>query len=149
MYMNGRGPMMGGHRGPMGGHGMGSRHRMNFVPGMGFRPMRVHRRPMGLFPMGGLFILPALMFGGWIAVAVIAGVLSLAGTVIGGIFSGLSSLTSGAFSGSGLVIGIVLGLLAFRAFRNRKRNEPASTIDGEEVEKEIGEPVTNTYRSNY
>ena len=40
---------MGGRRGP----GMG------YCPGMGFRPMRVHRRPMA-----GLFILPALVFGG-------------------------------------------------------------------------------------
>jgi len=143
MYMNGRGPMMGGHRGPMGGHGMGSRHRMNFVPGMGFRPMRVHRRPMGLFPMGGLFILPALMFGGWIAVAVIAGVLSLAGTVIGGIFSGLSSLTSGAFSGSGLVIGIVIGLALYFGLKKRNaaaKEEAAGTVDGEAVETEVVEP---------
>ena len=70
--MNGRGPMMGGHRGPMGGPGMGPRVRMGYAPGMGFRPMRVYHRPIGFFPLGGLFILPALMFGGWIAVAVLA-----------------------------------------------------------------------------
>ncbi len=73
--------------------------------------------------LGGLLILPVLMFGGWIAIAVIGGVLGLIGSVIGGIFSGLSSLTSTAFSGSGLVIGIVIGLVAFYYFRNRKSAE--------------------------
>ena len=69
--------------------------------------------------LGGLLILPMLMFGGWIAIAVIGGVLGLIGSVIGGIFSGLSSLASAAFSGSGLAIGIVIGLVAFYYFRNR------------------------------
>ena len=138
MYMNGRGPMMGGHRGPMGG----PRPRMGYVPGMGFRPMRVHRRPMGFFPMGGLFILPALMFGGWIVVAVLAGVLGLIGSIIGGVFEGLGALAEGASSGSGLLIGIVIGVIAFSYFRNRKeKNEPAGTVDGEEAETEIVEPV--------
>ena len=144
MYMNGRG----GYRGPAGGP---MHHRpMGFGPGMGFRPMmRTRYRPMGLFPMGGLFILPALMFGGWIAVAVIGGVLSLIGTILGGIFSGLSSLASGAFSGSGLVIGIILGLIAFRYFRNRnakKEEKTTGTIDGREVETTIVEPVEYSYR---
>ena len=69
--------------------------------------------------LGGLLILPMLMFGGWFAIAVIGGVLGLIGSVIGGIFSGLSSLASAAFSGSGLAIGIVIGLVAFYYFRNR------------------------------
>ena len=34
MYMNGRGPMMGGHRGQAGGPGMGRHTRMGFVPGL-------------------------------------------------------------------------------------------------------------------
>ena len=114
MYMNGRGPMTGGHRGPMGGPGMGPRVRMGYAPGLGFRPMRVYHRPMGFFPLGGLFILPALMFGGWIAVAVLAGVLSLVGSIIGGVFTGLDALAESAFSGNGLVIGIVIGLVAWR-----------------------------------
>ena len=145
MYMNGRGPMMGGHRGPMGG----PRSRMGYVPGMGFRPMRVHRRPMGLFPMGGLFILPALMFGGWITIAVVGGILSLVGSVIGGVFEGVGFLAEEAFSGSGLVIGIVIGLIAFFCFRNRKeKDESASTVDGAEVDTEIVEPMTSIYRTN-
>ena len=146
--MDGRGPMMGGHRGPMGGHGMGPRYRTGFGPGMGFRPMRMHRRSMGFFPMGGLFILPALMFGGWITVAVVGSVLALVGTIIGGVFSGLSALASGVFSGSGLVLGIVIGLVLFHAFRNKKRNEPASTVDGEEVETTIEEPMHYEQRNS-
>ena len=69
--------------------------------------------------LGGLLILPVLMFGGWIAIAVLGGVFGLIGSIIGGIFSGLSSLASAAFSGSGLVIGIIIGLIAFYYFRNR------------------------------
>ena len=81
------------------------------------------RRNDGL--LGGLLILPVLMFGGWIAIAVVGGVLGLIGSVIGGIFSGLSSLASAAFSGGGLVIGIVIGLAAFRYFRNRNERNTA------------------------
>ena len=118
MYMNGRG----GYRGPAGGP-------MHHRP-MGYRPMGMWHRPMGIFPIGGLFILPALMFGGWIAIAVIGGILGLTGSVIGGIFSGLSSLASTAFSGGGLVIGIVIGLAAFYWFRNRNARNAA----GDETE---------------
>ena len=77
--------------------------------------------------LGGLLILPMLMFGGWIAIAVVGGVLGLIGSIIGGIFSGLASLTSAAFSGSGLVIGIVIGLAAFWYFRNRNAQNAAGT----------------------
>ena len=97
---------------------------------------------------GSLFLLPALMFGGWIAVAVVGGVLSMIGTIIGGVFSGLSALASGVFSGSGLVLGIVIGLVLFYAFRNKKRNEPASTVDGEEVETTIEEPMHYEQRNS-
>ena len=81
------------------------------------------RRNGGL--LGGLLILPALMFGGWIAIAAIGGVLGLIGSVIGGIFSGLSSLASAAFSGGGLAVGIVIGLAAFYYFRNRNAQDAA------------------------
>ncbi len=100
-----------------------------------------HRRN-GSF-LGGLFILPALMFGGWIAIAIIGGVLGLIGSIIGGIFSGLSSLASGAFSGSGVVIGIVLGLALYFWLKKRnevKEEESSSTVDGEAVDTEIVEP---------
>ena len=149
MYMNGRGPMMGGHRGP----GMGGpvHHRPMGGPGMGFgpgfrpmvRPVRMHHRPMGFFPLGGLFILPALMFGGWIVLAVLGSILALAGSIIGGVFEGLGSLASGVFSGGGLVIGIVLGLALFFSLKKRnaaKEEENNGTVDGETVETEIVEP---------
>ena len=87
------------------------------------------RRSGGL--LGGLLILPALMFGGWIAIAVVGGVLGLIGSIIGGIFSGLSSLASAAFSGSGLVIGIVIGLVAFWCFRNRNARNAADDYEEE------------------
>ena len=105
------------------------------------------RRRNGSF-LGGLLILPVLMFGGWITVAVVGSVLALVGTIIGGVFSGLSALASGVFSGSGLVLGIVIGLVLFYAFRNKKRNEPASTVDGEEVETTIEEPMHYEQRNS-
>ena len=72
--------------------------------------------------LGSLLLLPALMFGGWVAIAVVGGVLSLIGSVIGGIFSGLSSLASGAFSGKGIVVGIVIGVVLYYYIR-RQKNE--------------------------
>ncbi len=100
-----------------------------------------HRRD-GSF-LGSLFLLPALMFGGWIAIAVIGSVLGLIGSIIGGIFYELVSVASGAFSGSGVVIGIVIGLALY--FWLKKRNaageeESSSTVDGEAVRTEIDEP---------
>ena len=120
MYVNGRGPKNRGF-GPMGGP-------MHHRP-MGFRPMGMWHRPMGFFPMGGLFILPALMFGGWIVIAVVGEIMSLIGTLIGGIFSGLSYLASGVFSGNGLVIGIVIGLVAFYYFRNWKSTKSTGEVE--------------------
>ena len=84
-----------------------------------------HRR-CDNFP-GVLFILPALMFGGWIAVAVVGGILGLVGTIIGGVFSGLASVASGVFSGSGIALGIVIGLAAYFCFRNRNTQNDAET----------------------
>ena len=93
--------------------------------------------------LGGLFILPALMFGGWIVLAVLGGVLGLFGMIVGGIFSGLSAVTETVFSGSGLAIGVVLGLALYLWMKKRnaaKEEETASTVDGEAVETEIVEP---------
>ena len=142
--MYGHGPV-GGHRGPMGGP---AHHRpMGFGPGMGYRPTgmryRPYRRPAaGFFPMGGLFILPALMFGGWIAVAVLGSLLSLAGTIIGGVFEGLDALAEGTSPSIELAIGIAIGLAAYFWFRKRKKEEAArrensGTVDGVEVEQII------------
>lgn len=118
MYMNGRGPMYRGF-GPMGGP-------MHHRPA-GFRPMGMRHHPMGFFPMGGLLLMPALMFGGWMAIAVVGGVLSLIGTMIGGILSGLASLASGVFSGGGVAVGIVIGLAAYYCIRNRSAQRAAET----------------------
>ena len=74
--------------------------------------------------LGGLLLLPALIFGGWVALAVIGGVFSLIATVIGGIFSGLASIASGIFSGHGLVIGIIIGIALYYYVR-RQNNETA------------------------
>ena len=76
--------------------------------------------PMHHRPMGGLFILPALMFGGWIVVAVLGGILGLVGSIIGGVFEGMGSLTSGAFTGGGLVIGVAIGLALYYFIRRGK-----------------------------
>lgn len=93
--------------------------------------------------LASLFILPALMFGGWIAIAVIGGVLGLVGSVIGGVFKGLTSLASGVFSGSGVMAGIVIGLALYFGLKKRnaaKKEESSNTVDGEAVETEIVEP---------
>ena len=74
--------------------------------------------------LGGLLLLPALIFGGWVARAVIGGVFSLIATVIGGVFSGLASIASGIFSGHGLVIGIIIGI-ALYYYTRRRNNETA------------------------
>lgn len=76
-------------------------------------------RRNGSFP-GGLLLMSALMFGGWIAIAVVGGVLSLVGSVIGGVFSGLTSLAAGVFSGKGIVIGIVIGVVLYYYLRRQK-----------------------------
>ena len=72
--------------------------------------------------LGGLILLPALIFGGWIAISVVCGVLGLIGSVIGGIFAGLASLASGVFSGRGLVIGIVIGVVLYYYIRRQNNN---------------------------
>ena len=77
--------------------------------------------------LGALFLLPALMFGGWMAIAVMAGILGLIGSIIGGVFNCLGALAEGAFSGSGLVLGIVIGLVLY--FQMKKKN--ASQADEE------------------
>ena len=110
MFVNGRGPMNRGF-GPMGGP-------MHHRP-MGCRPMGMGYHPMGFFPMGVLLILPVLMFGGWIGIAVVAGMLNLLGAVIGGIFSGMAWLVSGIFSWRGILPGIVIGLGLYFRMKNR------------------------------
>ena len=128
-WMNGMGP-----RGPMYGH-------------RGYR--RMNRRPMGL---GILFLLPALMFGGWMIMAVIGGVfgavIMLLGSLLGGaisIFEGLGAVASDIFSGltsvGGIAIGVVIGLALYYHIRRRKSNT------AQEVAKE--EPQTDEAQEEY
>lgn len=114
MYVYGRGPMDRDF-GAMGG-------RMHHRP-VGFRPTGMRHPVDSFLPMGVLFLLPALMFGGWIAIAVLGAVLSLIGTVIGGVFHGLASLAYAGFSGGGLAVGIVIGLAAYCLLRKGKNAE--------------------------
>ena len=139
MYMNGRGPMMGGHRG--------------FGPMMGGpRPMRM-RRSTGIGPLGVLFLLPALLFGGWVILAVIGGLIGAGCMILGSVVEGLASVAgdifSGTFSAGSVAVGFIIGLALFFRFRNRNaaRKETTGSVDGEEVEEEIAEPVRyQTYR---
>lgn len=81
------------------------------------------RGRMGFFPLGALLALPALMFGGWIAMVVACGVLGLAGSILGSAFAGLGMLARGVFSGASVLVGIVIGLAAFSALRKRNARE--------------------------
>lgn len=75
--------------------------------------------------LSSLIALSGLIFAGWAVIAVIGGILGLLGSVIGGIFSGLSSLASGIFSGSGILVGIVIGLVLYIFIaRRQKKNAP-------------------------
>ena len=84
---------------------------------------------------GGLFLIPGLLFG----IYVILAVLNVAGIVIGAVFSGLAAAFSGIFGavgsvlsgvGSGigftgsLIAGIVIGVVLYFRIR-RQRNETA------------------------
>ena len=94
-----------------------------------------------------------LMFGGWIVIAMLGGLLGAGIMVLGSVFSVLSRIVSrivpAVFSSKGFAVGLVIGLIW--ALRNRKRNaisaEEAETIDTgtkEETEEAIVE--TKNYR---
>ena len=76
------------------------------------------------FGIGGLFLLPALLFGGWTLIMVFGSLIGAAVLMLGTILSGLAAVAgdvfSAVFSGSGLVLGIVIGLGLY--FRMKKRN---------------------------
>ncbi len=87
------------------------------------------RRGLGL---GGLFLLPALFFGGWMVIAVIGGLIGTMAWILGGAFSGIGSLIGwifslieSAFTSEGLVVGIVLGIVLF--YWMKKRNSAAQS----------------------
>ena len=95
-------------------------------------------RPMGAgFGLGGLFLLPALLFGGWMIVAVVGMVFSGVIMILGSIFSGIGHLANGVFSGvtsvGAIAVGVLIGLALFFRVRNGKA---AENEDGEEAEEE-------------
>ncbi len=123
MMMNGMGP-----RGPMRGH-------------RGFGPVR---RPMGYrhgSGMGILFILPALLFGGWSILAVIGALIGAAIMILGSVFGGLASAAESVFSGissaEGAAIGFMIGFALYTMLR-RKNAQKASAQ--EEANEETGAP---------
>ena len=125
--MNGMGP-----RGPMHGH-------RGFDRGFGPRI----RRPMGFRPGIGpwiLFLLPALMFGGWIILAVIGGLIGAVIMILSSVFGGLASAAEAVFSGltstGGIAVGAVIGFWLYRILK-RKNAEKAAAA--ETVEEETAE----------
>jgi len=85
---------------------------------------------MGRRGMGGFFLIPGILFG----IYAILAVLNVAGVVIGAVFSGLTAAFSGVISGigeifsgagsvGGLIAGVVIGVVLFYYFRNRKMKE--------------------------
>ena len=85
----------------------------------------------GYHPIGGLFLFPGILLGGFFGLYAMLAVLNIAGVVIGalfsvlgaafaGIVSGIGSLFSGIDSTSGLIAGIVIGLVGYYLIRSRK-----------------------------
>ena len=94
--------------------------------GMGPRgPMYGHRGfgHRGFLP-GGLFLLPALLFGGWMIIAVAGSLIGAAVMLLGSIFSGIAAVADGifsaAFAGGDLIIGFVLGMSLYFWARKKK-----------------------------
>ena len=87
--------------------------------------------------LGGLALLPALLFGGWLIIPLAGMVLSAVIAMFGTVFSGIGSLANGAFSGvtsvGAIAVGVLIGLALFFRVRNEKAAEDA---DGEEAEEE-------------
>ena len=90
---------------------------------------RMHHR--GYAPMGGLFLLPGILFGGFFGLYAILAVLNVAGVVLsavlsvfGAVFSGIMRGIGSAFYGIGsvgsVVAGIVIGLVVYYWIRSRK-----------------------------
>jgi len=111
------------------------------------------RRGLGL---GGLFLLPALLFGGWIILAVFGGLFGAALMIIQAVISGLGAVASRIFAGIGsvgsVIIGIFIGLALFSGLKKKKESikDETGTVDGVEAETRVVEPEQeNVYRTRY
>ena len=99
----------------------------------GMGPRGGRRMPHGGYrPMGGLFMVPGILFGGFFGIYVILALLNVAGIVIGSVFSGLAAVFSGLMNGvgeifsgigstGGVIAGIVMGVILYYVIR-RQRN---------------------------
>lgn len=121
-------------------------------------PMRGYRRMRRGLGLGWLFALPALLFGGWMIVAVVGALFGAAIMILGGIFSGIGYLAEGIFSGIGtagsIAIGIIIGLALFSRMKKRNshaasQEEEKSTVDNIEVETQVVEPEQVQYHQMY
>ena len=87
--------------------------------------------------LGGLALLPALLFGGWLIIPLVGMVLSAVIAIFANVFSGVGSLANGVSSGvtsvGGIAVGILIGLALFLRVRNGKATEET---DNEEKEEE-------------
>ena len=100
---------------------------MNGMGPRGCRRMR-HR---GYYPMGGLFLFPGILFGGFFGIYAVLAVLNVIGVVVGAVFSGLAAAFSAVMGGIGTVVsgigpagglaaGVVIGYVLFRSIRRRR-----------------------------
>lgn len=104
---------------------------------------RMRRRQAG----GGLFLLPAVLFGGLIGLRVILILASVAWIVAGSVFTGLaaafrgvmsafSAMFSAAFTGISaplsVAVGAAIGLILYRSIRSRKAEGGAQEEETEE-----------------
>ena len=88
------------------------------------RNMRNMGRGMG---PGILFLLPALLFGGWVIVAVAGGLLGAVLMICGSVFRTLVSAASGIFShgyfSGGLAVGIGIGIALYYTMKKKNAAE--------------------------
>ena len=89
-----------------------------------------------------------LLFGGWIILAVLGGLLGAGIMILGSVFSVLARIISRIapvlFSSKGFFIGLAIGLVW--ALKNRKRNQASAKEEEteEETEEHTEEPVIET-----
>ena len=86
--------------------------------------------------LGGLALLPALLFGGWLIIPLAGMVLSAVIAMFGTVFSGIGSLANGVFSGvtsvGAIAVGVLIGLALFFRVRNGKAAENEDNEEAEE-----------------